>query len=238
MISRHELDERLERVMECEAEEFLRAVPGAAHLTDESQPLDERYYLRHRIETVNRIRLTAKIDALALARMIEEDYESAREWSTYTAQELSHDQLYLADLRKHGISDQQVAATDPLPATREMVDWLAASVQRFGSIAAVAYSIFVEWNSARYSRKAVAKAEAHFAPEFVKGSKAHVAIDDDLDHYSIMVDIAHRLLAEQSDPSVLVSLLQQIATYFRTYFAELYNVTKGDFASTSPETAS
>jgi hypothetical protein len=222
MVSRDELEQILDRLMEEEAVKFLMTVPGAAHLTDESQPLDEPYYIRHRIETIKRIRLTAKIDALALARMIEEDYGAAREWSRYAAQELNHDLLYLADLRHHGYSDEQISAMEPLEATREMVKYLEEGVERVGAIAAVAYSVFVEWNSARYSRKAVAKAQVHFSPDSVKGSSAHVSIDDDLDHYGIMVNIAHRLLLFHRDEAVLLSLIRRIASHFRDYFSELH----------------
>jgi hypothetical protein len=227
MISRHELEQVLDKVMEEESEKFFKTVPHAAHLTDESGALDEGYYLRHRVETVKRIRLTAKTDALALAKMIDEDYEAAREWSEYTAEELSHDRLYLADLRKHGYTDAQVNAAELFPATSAMLRYLETSIDRVGSIAAVSYSVFVEWNSDRYSRKAVAKAETHFSPEFVKGSKAHVGIDDDLDHYALMVNVAHRLLARHGDETVLVDLIRQIASHFRNYFTQLHESTVG-----------
>jgi len=222
-----ELELMLDQLMEEEARKFLDTVPHAAHLTDQSQPLDEAYYVRHRIETVKRIRLTAKVDALALARMIDEDYEAARQWSRYASQELSHDLLYLEDLRHHGYSERQVDATEPFPATREMLRYLEESIERFGAIAAVAYSLFVEWNSARYSRKAVAKAASHFSRRFVKGSQAHVAIDDELDHYYVMADIAHRLSRNDSDQAILVTLIRRIASSFRDYFTQLYWATVG-----------
>lgn len=225
MLSRLQLEIFLDRLMEEEGEKFLADVPHAEHLTDPLKPLNEKYYLRHRIETVKRIRLTARIDALALAKMIGQDYEAARGWSNYAAQELSHDLLYLADLRRHGYSEAQVNEIEPFPATRSMLHYLEESTERFGAIAAVAYSLFVEWNSARYSSKAVARASEHFSPEFVKGSRAHVGIDDDLDHYSMMVGIVHRLLGRQADETVLAALIRQIASYFRDYFRELSGAT-------------
>ena len=124
MISPEELYRRLDEVMDKEAELFLTTVPYARHLTDVSEPLNERYYIRHRIETVKRIRMTSKTDALALAKMVQEDYESARHWSHYTAQELSHDILYLQDLRKHGCSPADVDAVDVFHSTEQMVRYL------------------------------------------------------------------------------------------------------------------
>jgi len=228
MISRQDLAQVLDKLMEEESEKFFKDVPQAAHLTDQSAPLDENYYIRHRIETVKRIRMTARTDALALAKMIDEDYEAAREWSEYSTEELGHDRLYLADLRKHGYTDEQVNSTEPFPATKAMLRYLETSIERVGSIAAVAYSVFVEWNSDRYSRKAVAKAEARYSSDFVKGSKAHVGIDDELDHYAVMVGIAHSLLARHGgDETVLVTLIRQIASHFRDYFSELHHATVG-----------
>src|SRR5947209_3841623 len=73
MIDRRELALELDALMDAEAVAFLASVPHGSHLTDDG-PLDEAYYLRHRIETVKRIRITARTDAIALARMVEEDY--------------------------------------------------------------------------------------------------------------------------------------------------------------------
>jgi hypothetical protein len=221
MGSREELANRLDALMEEEAAAFLDVVPYARHLTD-SEPLDTAYYIRHRIETIKRIRLTARTDAIALARMVEEDYEAARPWGRYVCEELDHDTLFLADLAKHGVSEAAVQAMPLFPATRDMIEYIERNIESEGSLAAVAYSIFVEWNSARYSQRAVEKATAAFSPDHVAGSSSHVGIDQDEDHYDVMVDIAHRLLHRRVPEDVLVRLIRDYAALFRRYFEELY----------------
>ncbi|MDC0681706.1 iron-containing redox enzyme family protein [Sorangium atrum] len=224
---------RVEDAMRLEVDAFFRTVHYASHLAEGEEALDEAYYIRHRVETVRRIRMTSRTDALALAAMIGEDYDAARAWARYTAQELNHDLLYLQDLRRHGFTGEQVIATPPLPATVALLDYLERGIARVGSLAAVAYSLFVEWNSAQYSAKVVAKAEAQFSPSHVKGSKAHLTIDEDQDHYAMMLDVAWRLTARQGDERPLFGLIHDIAGLLSEYFRELHAQTVGQQADRS-----
>jgi hypothetical protein len=226
-----ELAELLDRVLYEEALRFVVEVPRAGQLTDNNVRVDLTYYLRHRIETVRRIRATARTDALALVSMVEEDYEAAREWSTYATTELSHDRMFLADLERHGISAEQALGTPPLLATTALLEWLSDRIARHGSLPAVAYSVFVEWNSARYSARAVERAAASFGEDTVRGARAHLLIDVDEDHYTMMVRIAHRLLQRHGSSDLLVEFVRDIAAHFRSYFVELH------YATSSPDIA-
>lgn len=225
MLNRETLEERLDEILQEEVWQFVDTVPHATHLTDETQELDEEYYLRHRVETIWRIRMTSKTDALALARMVEEDYEAARSWARYTVQEMNHDLLFLKDLRGHGYTFETFASINPFDSTRALLSYLTDRIEAEGSIAAVAYSIFVEWNSERYSSKVVNKAEKRFSRRHVLGSRAHIGIDEEQDHYSMMLDIAHRLLDGHSTEEVLFRLIRDISAHFRQYFRDLYEAT-------------
>jgi hypothetical protein len=225
MLNREELERRIDQFLQQEVGQILTAVPYANHLADESQELDEDYYLRHRVETIKRIRMTSKTDALALAHMVEEDYDAARLWGRYTVQELNHDLLFLKDLRQHGYTDQLVDETEPFESTVAMLDYLANKIKETGSLAAVSYSIFVEWNSQRCSAKVVERAEEKYSRHHVVGSKTHVGIDDDQDHYKMMLDISYRLLLKKADESILFNLLKSISALFASYFRELYEKT-------------
>ncbi len=225
MVTRERLARQLNDVMEREAETYLSEVPFASHLTD-TTPLNRDYYLRHRIETVHRIRQTARIDALALARMLDEDYPAARHWGRYTCEELEHDQLYLSDLATHGFTEEQVLATPLFNATGAMLTYMIEALERWGSLAAVSYSIFVEWNSARYSAAAVEKASQAFSVKNVAGSKTHLGIDEVEDHYEVMVDIAYTLVEKDEERErALFDMIGDYAKFFRQYFTELYQST-------------
>lgn len=171
MLSRSALENAVHALMEQEVGVLLDVVPYAGHLISDREEINEAYYLRHRIETVKRIRMTSRTDALALASMVEEDYEAARWWSRYIAAELDHDRLYLRDLRRHGYLPENVAEIEPFPATVAMVHYIEESIRHAGSLAAVAYSVCVEWNSARASAAVVQKAERQFSEAHVLGAR-------------------------------------------------------------------
>jgi pyrroloquinoline quinone (PQQ) biosynthesis protein C len=217
------LADRLDQIMWEENDRFLQEVSFASHLTD-GDSLCPQYYLRHRIETIKRIRMTAHFDAVSLAAMVHEDYDAARIWARYICEELDHDRMFYQDLEVHGVSREQVDATEPLAATRALGDFLRDRLDRYGSIAAVAYSLFVEWNSARFSRPAVEKARAAFGTAHVEGSHSHLAIDETEDHYEMMCDVAERLCARSGGHEALVELVRDISALFRRYFEELHRV--------------
>lgn len=227
MVTRSELEQRVDVLLLSEVDRILNTVPYAEHLISDEQDLDEEYYLRHRIETIKRILLTARIDALALARMIEEDYDSSRLWGHYAAEELTHDILYRRDLYQHGYSDKTIDDIPPLIATRELIAYLTRRIDEIGSLAAVAYSLFVEWNSERVSERVVARAQRRFSAKHVSGSRGHVDIDKNSRHYSMILDIAHRLVGRIGDERELLTTLEDLARLFDAYFRELYDVTVG-----------
>jgi hypothetical protein len=202
-----------------ETARFMVVIPHAAHLIG-PEPLDPPYYVRHRIETVHRIRMTSRVDAIALARMIDEDYEAAAIWAKYAAEELTHDRLFLRDLRRHGYTEQAVLSIPPFRATFALVRYLTRQIHDIGSIAAVAYSIYAEWSSSRYSTMVVSKAGQSFGDDHVRGSRAHLGIDENEDHYERMLEVASRLLPRHRR-DVLNGLIEAIGMLLRDYYREL-----------------
>ena len=227
MTSLGQLHDLIDQAMEAETATFLATVPYASHLTDPTAELDEQYYLRHRVETVKRIRLTSRIDALALAGMVGLDYPSACAWGRYAAEEMSHDRLFLLDLAEHGVTEAEVEAEPVLPATSRMVHYLKTELANSGPLAAVAYSLYVEWQSARYSSRVVEKACERYSEQHVSGAREHVGIDAREDHYDMLVGLAHRLLEPPGAPDRLLVLLSMVGAYLRDYFRELYSCTVG-----------
>jgi hypothetical protein len=198
------------------------SVRRADHLSSDITELDTVYYIRHRIETVRRIWETARTDALALSSMVWEDYDSARRWAEYLTEEMSHDRLFLLDLAKHGVSPKMVAATAPFTSTQALLGWLQSRISELGSLPAVAYSIFVEWNSKRSAPLALQRATKAFGANYVRGAKAHMSIDDRDGHEDMMLSIADGVMSARGlSNELLGTLLCEIGTFFRAYFAEL-----------------
>jgi len=222
MVSLPDFERSLDSLMAEEGERFVGTVPYASHLTDPTEPLNEAYYLRHRVETIKRIRLTSEVDAAALEALVKEDYDAARPWSRYVAEELDHDILFLRDLAQHHYTADRVNAIKLFPSTVRLIEFLRESTRDLGALPAVAYSLFVEWNSRQYSPAVVAKAEVAYSPNHVSGSKIHCRIDENEDHYEMLVGIAYRLVTKRGDPKLLFRLIATIAEFLRAYFHELY----------------
>lgn len=221
-MDRIQFSELVGAFMTAEMERLFERVPGARQLADDTASFNEDYYLRHRIETVKRIWLTSHTDALALAHMVNEDYESARWWSKYIYQELNHDRLYLADLKMHGITLEQVAATEVFPSTLAMAEYIRRQLPRIGSIAAVSYSVWVEWNSDKTSALVVERAAQQYSDDHVKGANAHVGIDINEDHYEVMLDVVFRLVQRNGgDATAFFDMLRQLTNFVAAYFEEL-----------------
>lgn len=222
------LNNWIDHLMIVEGQRFLDEVPRASHLTDDST-LDINYYIRHRIEAIWRIWMTARVDALATASMVREDYESARSWSRYASEELDHDLLFLADLSKHGVSPELVKEIGPFPSTQTMVDQIEEQMSQYGSLPAVAYALFVEWNADRFSSKAVCKAEKFLSANHVAGAKSHTEFDITESHYPMIVDIIARLLTNNTYKiEVLERSVKEIAQHFRQYFTDLDSVSRDE----------
>lgn len=225
--------ESLEALFRQENERFLAEVPRASHLTD-GRALELAYYLRHRVETIKRIRMTARTDALSLAAMVLEDYDAARVWARYICEELDHDCMFYVDLEHHGLTRAAVDAIVPLPATTALGDYLEQRIEQHGSLCAVAYSVFVEWNSERYSRPAVDKARAAFGEAATEGSFSHLAVDEQEDHARTMIALAEGLTQTLERRTLFLTDLSEIAALFRRYFRELHEATGQDRLGAQP----
>ena len=173
--------------------------------------------------------------------MIREDYDAARQWAEYVREEMNHDRLYLADLARHGISAETVKATPPLPSTVRLLATLEQRIAELGSLPAVAYAVFVEWNSKQASPAAADRASTAFGPDYVKGAKAHIAIDEREQHDDMMLEVAKAVLTARRYPdSVLTALLAEFGALFRGYFIELDHYATafpGHLVSTTTEAA-
>jgi hypothetical protein len=223
MFDRATLHSALEALFLEETVRFVTETPMSDHLlSGTGASLDHSYYLRHRIETVYRIRSTSRTDALALACMVVQDYDAARAWAKYLEHEINHDRLYLRDLAEHGINESTVLQTPAFPSTVALLNALDLWISIYGGLPAVAYSLFVEWNSARASHGAVERAERAFTERHVRGAKAHIGFDEREDHYQMMVDIAFRLCSRDETTPLLFEMLRLIAHLFRMYYCELY----------------
>src|SRR6187549_2341484 len=102
---------------------FYAESPSARHLR-EASAVDSELFKAHTVQTILRIRLARMADAKAVLLFTKSDPAAAQKWAQYTEEEMLHDRLFLKDLRRLGMEEAEVYATQPFLATRLLQGYL------------------------------------------------------------------------------------------------------------------
>jgi hypothetical protein len=140
----------LERVAEEKMEDLFRAAPMSREFHHGCW-LDRSYYARHLVETVLRIRLNNEVDAYGLYKIGSKDNKLAAVLAQYLAEEYGHEEMFVADIERFGLSKEDVDNTDAFPATKELIGFLYLAIKQDGPLATMIWNWFVEWYSDRYN---------------------------------------------------------------------------------------
>lgn len=92
----------IDAIIDRQVDNWYDTVPYAAHL--EGKTVNSAYYQRHLIETAWRIRLLRVAEAKALAEIAKISPRAAQIWANYENKEMLHDELFIQDLTRAGIS--------------------------------------------------------------------------------------------------------------------------------------
>ncbi|WP_221333831.1 hypothetical protein, partial [Streptomyces sp. EAS-AB2608] len=144
---RAEIDKQLDQ----QVLEWYANVPEAAHL--EGKNVDSAYYKRHLIETAWRIRLLRVAEAKALVEIAKRSPEAAQVWANYEQEEMLHDELFIADLEKVGVSREQFLDTEPYLSTKLLSGYFSYLLDHEGPLGVVAYSYLVEYVNVKLEPK-------------------------------------------------------------------------------------
>jgi hypothetical protein len=188
---------------------------------------DLAYYRRHLMETVIRIRLNNEVDAFCLHKIAHDDHKLAGQLATYLAEELGHEDLFLADLKRLGVSREQLDATPPFIATRKLIGFMYHSIDKDGPMPTMTWNWLVEWYSDKFNKTIAQKAAAEFGDQSVKGSMAHLGIDDHEDHVSLMFGTVEATIHSDKDVTRAKEYLTTYVELVVEYFQELYDATIG-----------
>src|SRR6218665_2919135 len=131
---RSEIDTFIDR----QIENWYATVPYAAHL--EGKTVDSEYYRRHLIETAWRIRLLRVSESKALAEIAKRSPKAAQIWANYEREEMLHDELFIQDLARAGVSREQFLATEPYLSTKLLTGFFSYLLDHEGPLGVVAYS--------------------------------------------------------------------------------------------------
>lgn len=187
--------------------------------------MQEHFYIRHLIETSNRIPLMNETDAYAIYRWCSQDPQLAAKVAHYLSEEMGHELLFARDVERFGVPQEKLTKIRVFPSTMKLIGFLRASIEVDGMLPSAVWSWLVEWYSDRYNPVITKRAAEVFGDAKVKGSKAHIAYDEDHDHGDLMFQIVRRSIETFGSEELALSYIKQLTDLIAAYFGELYEAT-------------
>lgn len=223
-ISNQEIENGLITAAEKGMSALFERVPFARvfHLGQET---NLAYFRRHLIETVVRMKLDIQTDAYALYKMRPFDNDLSRKFAQYLSEEAGHDEMFLADIKRFGIDRDEALATKPFNSTENLIGLFYYNLNHVGPMMTVLWGWLVEWYSDNYNGKITQKAADEFGAEKVKGSFAHLAVDDLKDHHAFMLSTIAILINNENDLLAAQQMVARLIDLLADYFNELYEMT-------------
>jgi pyrroloquinoline quinone (PQQ) biosynthesis protein C len=218
---RAKLDQYLDKKMA----EWTATVPHANHL--ESKNLDSKWYRRHTIEHVWRIRLSRSAHAKTLHAITKISPEAAQLYAEYQAEEMNHDVLFMQDCKALGVTQEELLATEPFLATRLLQGFFYFVSEHESPIGAVASSYLIEYTTAKLTPRQIKSMKETLGEDKIKGQLAHINTDVGDDHAGEMWRILRYLIREEADVEKVLRYFDDIQTILAMYYRELYEATVG-----------
>ncbi|WP_114809668.1 hypothetical protein [Paraburkholderia kururiensis] len=213
---RSEIDALIDR----QIEQWYETVPYAAHL--EGKTVDSAYYQRHLIETAWRIRLLRVAESKALAEIAKRSPEAAQVWANYEREEMLHDELFIQDLERAGVSRDVFLATEPYLSTKLLAGYFSYLLDHEGPLGVVAYSYLVEYVNVKLEPRKLEALKDSIGEQNIGGQISHSHTDVNDDHPGEVWSAIRHLLRNDEDIDALKRYLAEHQTVLALYFKELY----------------
>lgn len=214
---------RLDRYLDHKMTEWAATVPYANHL--ESRKLDSRWYRRHTIEHVWRIRLSRSAHCKALHAITKVSPEAAQLYAEYQSEEMNHDVLFMQDCKALGVTQEELLATEPFLATRLLQGFFYFVCEHESPIGVVASSYLVEYTTSRLTPRQISSLKKTLGEDKIKGQLAHINTDVGDDHAGEMWRILRYLINSEDDVERVLRYFDDIQAILAMYFRELYEAT-------------
>ena len=222
---KHELRARVDAYLDACIRDFYNNVPFARHQLDPRE-INLDYYKRHNIETILRLRRKRTIDALALRYFTKVDPVAAKAWAHYTDDEMLHDVLFAADLKKVGVAEEEIYSTEPFLSTKLLTGYLQYGLEYEGTpLALIASVYFVEYTTTRTQPDWLDNLEKSLGKEKIKGQRAHVGTDLNDQHDDFVWGVLECLIKTPDDEQKLIRHMGDVYRLWQMYFIELYQTT-------------
>jgi len=215
-----ELRKQIDSIIDIQIENWYETVPYAAHL--EGEKVDSGYYNRHLIETAWRIRLLRVVESKALAEIAKRNPEAAQIWANYEREEMLHDELFVQDLERAGVSREQFLDTEPYLSTKLLAGYFSYLLDHEGPLGVVAYSYLVEYVNVKLEPRKLEALKESVGENNIAGQISHSHTDINDDHPGEVWAVIRHLIQSDADIDALKRYLGEHQTVLALYFKELY----------------
>lgn len=213
----------IDRLIDRQVEQWYETVPEAAHL--EGKNVDSEYYKRHLIETAWRIRMLRVSEAKALTEIAKISPEAAQIWAHYEQEEMLHDELFIQDLSRAGVSRETFLATEPYLSTKLLTGFFSYLLDHEGPLGVVAYSYLVEYVNVKLEPKKIDALKTSVGEKNIVGQISHSHTDINDDHPGEVWAALRFLIKGPDDIEALKQYLAEHQRILAMYFTELYEDT-------------
>ncbi|MDO0914703.1 hypothetical protein QQM39_28900 [Streptomyces sp. DT2A-34] len=230
-----ELRAQMDKQIDQQIEEWYATVPAAAHL--EGKNVDSAYYKRHLVETAWRIRLLRVAESKALTEIAKRHPQAAQIWATYEQEEMLHDELFIDDLAKVGVSREEFLATEPYLSTKLLAGYFSYLLDHEGPLGVVAYSYLVEYVNVKLEPVKLVALKESVGEQKIGGQISHSHTDINDDHPGEVWAALRFLIRDEEDIEALRTYLREHQSILALYFKELYEDTLSASQKPVAETA-
>ncbi|WP_250534748.1 iron-containing redox enzyme family protein [Caballeronia sp. AZ10_KS36] len=215
------LRSEIDTIIDRQIEQWYETVPYAAHL--EGKAVDSGYYKRHLIETAWRIRLLRVSESKALAEIAKCSPEAAQVWANYEREEMLHDELFIQDLARAGVTREQFLATEPYLSTKLLTGFFSYLLDHQGPLGVVAYSYLVEYVNVKLEPKKIEALKQSVGEANIGGQVSHSHTDINDDHPGEVWQAIRHLIRSDADVQNLKRYLAEHQAILAMYFKELHD---------------
>jgi hypothetical protein len=227
-IAAAKLRQDIDLLIDQQVEQWNQTVPFATHF--EGKQIHQQYYQRHLIETAWRIRLLRVAESKALAEIAKSSPEAAQIWANYEMEEMLHDELFIQDLEKAGVSRQTFLNTEPYLSTKLLAGFFSYLLDHEGPLGVVAYSYLVEYINTKLEPKKINAMKQSIGETAITGQISHSHTDINDDHPGEVWNALRYLIKDDQDITSLKRYLVEhqevLALYFREIYADIISSTQ------------
>ena len=210
----------IDQLIDHQVEQWYETVPEAAHL--EGKNVNSLYYKRHLIETAWRIRLLRVAEAKALVEIAKVSPQAAQIWARYEQEEMLHDDLFIQDLERIGVTREEFLATEPYLSTKLLAGFFSYLLDHEGPLGVLAYSYLVEYVNVKLEPRKLEALKVSVGETRIVGQILHSHTDIHDDHPGEVWAALRFLIKDEKDIAALKSYLAEHQKILAMYFNELY----------------